>query len=69
MGKKERYHGDINDVYKVIMGPLLVAQGYYYEVKRKAEENWNNKKKESIIRCIREGKRILKKVWTIGCYI
>ena len=69
MGKKERYHGDINDVYKVIMGPLLVAQGYYDEVKRKAEENWNNKKKESIIRCIREGKRILKKVWTIGCYI
>ena len=54
--KKKDSHDDINDAYKVITGPLLVAKGYYFEVKRKAAEKWkqNNKKKESIIRRIRE---------------
>jgi hypothetical protein len=66
--KNKDIHDDINVMYKVITGPLLVARGYYFEVKRKAVEMWkeNNKKKESIIRRIREGKSILlKKVWTI----
>jgi hypothetical protein len=65
--KNKDIHNYINDKYKVIIGPLLVAKGYYFEVKRKAAEKWkqNNKKKESIIGCIREGKSILlKKVWT-----
>lgn len=68
MVKNKDIHDDINDEYKVITGPLLVAKGYYFEVKRKAVEKWkeNNKKKESIIRRIREGKSILlNKVWTI----
>lgn len=61
--KKKDIHNYINDKYKVIIGPLLVAKGYYFEVKRKAAEKWkqNNKKKESIIRRIREGKSILLK--------
>ena len=66
--KNKDIHDDINDEYKVITGPLLVAKGYYFEVKRKAVEKWkeNNKKKENIIRRIRQGKSILlNKVWTI----
>jgi hypothetical protein len=55
-------------MYKVITGRLLEAQGYYSEVKRKVTENIGTKRK-SIIRCIREGKRILKKSWIIGYYI
>ncbi|HZA64362.1 MAG TPA: hypothetical protein VE573_15915, partial [Nitrososphaeraceae archaeon] len=66
--RKKDIHGDINDMHKVITGRLLEAQGYYSEVKRKVTENIGTKRK-SIIRCIREGKRILKKSWIIGYYI
>lgn len=66
--RKKDIHGDINDMYKVITGRLLETQGYYSEVKRKVTENIGTKRK-SIIRCIREGKRILKKSWIIGYYI
>jgi len=66
--RKKDIHGDINDMYKVITGRVLEAQGYYSEVKRKVTENIGTKRK-SIIRCIRGGKRILKKSWIIGYYI
>ena len=43
MAKKD-IHGDINDMYKVITGRLLEAQGYYSE--EESQRKYWNKKKE-----------------------
>jgi hypothetical protein len=42
--RKKDIHGDINDMYKVITGRLLEAQGYYSE--EESQRKYWNKKKE-----------------------